>query len=340
MDIADFLRLGDRLTYTRKLDSESSKWGFEVVALDKHKIGLQFVSDGKRQAIEDVDLRTGMIREEGRHTDWFVPLPLLVGRTVPLGVNVEWEGKSHKTVDVSFTVAEVAQLNLHGLLCQAARLWAKWDSNTTETSYESNVATYWYSTECGILLWERGEETTHYSFGSAYAFPPHEFLFEMKIDRPSLRTLVDKKAITFQDKPRGHYEGDQRELDARLIELANKSIGIVPKVAVVKELNLSLEEAEELLERFCKHGDAKKLEVGKLVVYDFPTVRSYLGRLPNQLIEMLLQNREGATKANLVRITGAPIEAIDESLLELERKGIVIKNLINDRYSIRFTQES
>jgi len=127
--------------------------------------------------------------------------------------------------------------------------------------------------------------------------------------------------------------------DADVVAVAKKYAGIVPKIAVVDELKISLEEAGLLLEKFVTDGEARRVTVGSLTIYDFPGVRRYLGKLPNILIEAFLEEGGPLPRANLVRIAGVSLDALDEALKDLGREGIVTKNPSTDSYALRIAQQ-
>lgn len=128
--------------------------------------------------------------------------------------------------------------------------------------------------------------------------------------------------------------GDQKNLppDSSLVAIAKKRDGILTINVVVFELQVSLEEAELLLERFLHHGAASKMQIGSVAVYDFPDVRAQLGTLRNQVIEALFKS--SMTRASLIRTTGASLEALDEALHDLERRGIIQRTSRNDEYML------
>lgn len=117
----------------------------------------------------------------------------------------------------------------------------------------------------------------------------------------------------------------QRIPDSEVIEVAKKYGGVLTKSVMVFELKTSLEVAELSLERFCKHGEARKVAVGSVTLYDFPSTRTYLGKLQNQLIEQFLQ-KTTVDRATLAVVTGAGLEALNRALAELESQGIVTKD--------------
>jgi hypothetical protein len=128
--------------------------------------------------------------------------------------------------------------------------------------------------------------------------------------------------------------------DADLIGVARKYAGIVTKSVIAFELKVPLEAAESVLERFCRHGEVRKAQIGNLTVYHFPGVSAYLGKLPSQIVKMLLDNPTGMNKAQMIDLVDAPIDALDEGLTDLERRGIVARNPLNDTYMLRMAQEA
>jgi hypothetical protein len=127
--------------------------------------------------------------------------------------------------------------------------------------------------------------------------------------------------------------------DADLLEVARKYAGILSKSVVVFELKTSLELAESMLERFRRHGESRKMQVGHLTVYDFPSARSHLSRLQNQLVEIFLEHQKPTSRSSLIAASKAPIEALDEALADLERQAVITRNPAEDTYRLRLPQQ-
>jgi predicted transcriptional regulator len=71
-----------------------------------------------------------------------------------------------------------------------------------------------------------------------------------------------------------------------------------------------------------------------LVIYDFPSTRTYLSRTDNQIIEVLRDNPYGLSRAQLIQTTGLSIESLDEALKRLETKGIIYYDIENEIYKL------
>lgn len=124
--------------------------------------------------------------------------------------------------------------------------------------------------------------------------------------------------------------------DSDLIKLAKKYAGIVTKAVVVDELGISLENAQRLLDRFCQHDDeVRRVSVGSYTVYDFRAVRGQLTGLQNEVIELLLQN-ETISRVQLIQKTKVSIDALEDVVTDLERRGLVSRNPANDSISLYF----
>jgi hypothetical protein len=126
--------------------------------------------------------------------------------------------------------------------------------------------------------------------------------------------------------------------DVELLEVAKKYAGFLTKSVVVFELKTELEIAEVILERFCSHGEVHKVVLGSSILYDFPSARNHLNQLQNQLIGILMQHERPISKARLIAGTKVPTEALDEALLDLERKGTVSRDAASDSYKLRLLE--
>jgi hypothetical protein len=143
---------------------------------------------------------------------------------------------------------------------------------------------------------------------------------------PYIAYLFTRKGLT--------TEAQIRITDAEILDIARKYGGILTQSVIVWEAKVALEEAKKLLERFCKHGEAYKKKVGSLVIYDFPSTRTYLSRTDNQIIEVLRDNPYGLSRAQLIQTTGLSIESLDEALKRLETKGIIYYDIENEIYKL------
>lgn len=153
----------------------------------------------------------------------------------------------------------------------------------------------------------------------------------------SLQIVVLVRTNLFDVFERQHKEQLAKSLprDADLVNVATMSFGIVTLSSAVNKLQISLEQAREILDRFVGFGEARKVLNGSVTFYDFPNVRSYLGELPNTIIELLLKQPRGMSRAELVSETKAPLEAIEEALEQLETKGIVVENVAHDSHTLK-----
>lgn len=114
-----------------------------------------------------------------------------------------------------------------------------------------------------------------------------------------------------------------RRLDVRLLSLATRYGGVLTKAIVMRELGLSLEEAEALLARFCQHGEAKQVVKGKVVLYVFPSAQASLSRVELKVVEALVDNPGGMSREEFVGTTGLAPDELDSALLELSLRGVV-----------------
>lgn len=122
--------------------------------------------------------------------------------------------------------------------------------------------------------------------------------------------------------------------DKDTLEVAKEYGGILTTSVLAYEREIALEQAQTVLERFARAGEARKVERGSHVLFDFPSARGHLSKLHRELIENLL-NSSQCSRADLIRNTEAPIDAVEAAMLELERMGIVATDAIGSRYSLR-----
>jgi len=126
-----------------------------------------------------------------------------------------------------------------------------------------------------------------------------------------------------------------RSYDRNVLDVAKKYGGILTPSTLVWEININLETAHKILERFCKYGEAYKKKFGSLVIYDFPSARAYLSRTDNQIIELLRDNPYGMSRVELLQATGLSIESLDEALKRLESKDVIRYDMENNIYKPR-----
>jgi hypothetical protein len=126
-----------------------------------------------------------------------------------------------------------------------------------------------------------------------------------------------------------------RSLDREVLDVAKNYGGILTASVLVWELNIRLEEAQRILDRFCKLGEAAKRRTGSVMIYDFPSARAYLSRTDNQIIELLRDNPYGMSRAQLLQVASLSIESLDEVLKRLESRGIIYYETGNDAYKLR-----
>ena len=114
-----------------------------------------------------------------------------------------------------------------------------------------------------------------------------------------------------------------RRLDARLLELAARYGGVLTKALVVSELGLSLEEAGALLDRFCRHGEAREVPRGQITLYIFPSAQAGLSRAELKVLNALIDDPGGMTREELLSHTGLPPDELDDALLSLSLRKAV-----------------
>jgi hypothetical protein len=179
---------------------------------------------------------------------------------------------------------------------------------------------------------EFGDDSIGYAVGS----------FE-RTQRPEGKTGIASETPALTMDVGGFFARESRaspQIDREVMEVAKDCDGILTKGLVVYKLGISLETAEEVLERFVQHRVASKISAGPIAIYDFPDVRRYLNKLENQLIEIFIHSETEFSIASLVSATKAPMDALDESLLDLERRGIISRNGSKDTYMLRIARES
>lgn len=125
-----------------------------------------------------------------------------------------------------------------------------------------------------------------------------------------------------------------RKLDARLLGLAVRYGGVLTKALVVSELGLSLEEAEVLLARFCRHGEAREVPKGQVVLYVFPSAQASLSRAELKIVEALMGDLGGMSRDELLNATGLAPDELDNALLELSMRGAIHFSLSSGEYKL------
>lgn len=132
------------------------------------------------------------------------------------------------------------------------------------------------------------------------------------------------------------------QIDRRVLVSAGNYGGILTKSVLVYELGLSLEDCENLLDRFVQHGEARRIRTGPTTLYDFPSARSHLSKLQNHLVEIFLTNPKELERARLLALVdkaNVTVTALDEALLDLERNGIILRTS-DDSYRFRIRKGS
>gem|GEM_PF-2189469 len=135
--------------------------------------------------------------------------------------------------------------------------------------------------------------------------------------------------------PFGRRPGSRgRALDARLLSLARRHGGILTRSLVVEELRLSLEEADVLLAKFYRHGEAKAVEKGPITFYIFPGVLASPGGPEVKVLEALMECPRGATWQELLAKTGLEAWELDKALKSLEGSGAIRFFLRSGEYKL------
>ena len=133
-----------------------------------------------------------------------------------------------------------------------------------------------------------------------------------------------------------HYDQHKAEkFDSKITETAKHFGGILSLSVIVHELRISLDVAQASLERFVSRGEAHKRTIGKNTIYDFKNAREQLAVNQNKIINKLLDNYKGLTRAQLIALTGIKLGSLEKSLKRLESDGKVIYNKNNDKYTLR-----
>lgn len=132
-----------------------------------------------------------------------------------------------------------------------------------------------------------------------------------------------------------------RKFDKLIVEMAMKCGGVLSPLHLVKELDITIEDAVDLLERFVKLEEknvrvVERKQVPDIgTVYMFRSVMALLADTDRRIIEILIEYPDGLTKSELLTKIDIPLESLEESLSRLESKGIIILSPLEDRYRLR-----
>jgi DNA-binding transcriptional ArsR family regulator len=124
-------------------------------------------------------------------------------------------------------------------------------------------------------------------------------------------------------------------LQKKVVDLAAEYGGILSPLHLIRELEIDIKDAVELLESFVKYGLAVRIEsdIGKF--YDFPLVRSYMTDTEKRIIEILRDNPNGLTLPQLISKTNLSIESLNHTLDRLRASGIVISREPEGKFMLR-----
>jgi len=111
--------------------------------------------------------------------------------------------------------------------------------------------------------------------------------------------------------------------DFDVVDMAAKYGGVLTLMLVAREGRTTLDIAEEALQRFINHKQARVINCGEMEVYFFPSAQVRLLDADRKIIDLILANGGRATRVELLRGATLSLEALDAGLKRLEREGIV-----------------
>jgi hypothetical protein len=114
--------------------------------------------------------------------------------------------------------------------------------------------------------------------------------------------------------------------DATLAKTAKEYGGVLTKTIIAYELGTSLDEAQNALDRYVKHGEARRIQIGEMSIYDIPSARIHLLGADKIIVELTIKSKGRISSTQLLRESGQSIEALNEALTRLERQGILVRN--------------
>jgi hypothetical protein len=114
--------------------------------------------------------------------------------------------------------------------------------------------------------------------------------------------------------------------DATLAKTAKKYGGVLTKTIIAYALDATLDQAQNALDRYVKHGEARRIQIGEMDVYDIPSARVHLLGTDKAIIEIAIGNKGKVNRTQLLRESGQSIEALDASLKRLESQGMLVRN--------------
>jgi len=196
--------------------------------------------------------------------------------------------------------------------------------------YELKMPYTWPLITAIVYLLEVVPPGIHLLIGFLGSFAVFPLIFTLLAPFIGLMFKKGREEARWQAKAR---DEEIKRLEKEVLVLARKYGGILTVSTVVAEKEVTLGEAKEVLERFCKYGEAIKKKTGFLTIYDFPGIRLHLSDVENKIIEVLRDNPQGMSFADLLQATKLPVESLKESLKELESLSIVEES--GDRYRLK-----
>jgi len=120
-------------------------------------------------------------------------------------------------------------------------------------------------------------------------------------------------------------------IDQEIISLAREYGGVVVPDVLVYRLGLTAEGTRNF-RRFVQLGYARRYYRG-VYYYDFPGTRSHLTEMQQRVVEVLRDNPQGVTLAELVAAFNEPMESVEQALRDLVDRDIVNKE--GSRYKLK-----
>ena len=130
-------------------------------------------------------------------------------------------------------------------------------------------------------------------------------------------------------------EAELKYYDKQAFKVAQQYGGILTKVILVHEADMSLNTAAKTLQRLVDHGVASEITVYGGPIYDVPSSRAHLARLDREIIEYLLTQNGRTYQSQLLHALETPMEALERGVKRLVAYGIVTYDPVDQEIRLR-----
>jgi hypothetical protein len=130
-------------------------------------------------------------------------------------------------------------------------------------------------------------------------------------------------------------EAELKYYDKQALNVAQRYGGILTKVILVHEADMSLNIAAKTLQRLVDHGVAAEIMVYGGPIFDVPSSRAHLARLDREIIEYLLTQHGRAYQSQLLHALETPMEALERGVKRLVVYGIVTYDAVDQEIRLR-----